>query len=85
MSAYNTEEAPIEISMPGQGNEYIDLRRSRLYAKCKILKADGTALKAQEMMGIIYLPLQSLRFQIYLHEWKISGSEHWLLPMESLS
>lgn len=67
MSAYNTEEAPIEISMPGQGNEYIDLRRSRLYAKCKILKADGTALKAQEMMGIIYLPLQSLRFQIYTY------------------
>lgn len=64
MSAYNTEEAPIEISIHGQGNEYIDLRRSRLYAKCKIVKADGTALKTQEKTGIINLPLQSLWSQI---------------------
>lgn len=35
VSAYNTEGAPIEIAIPGQGNEYIDLRRSRLYAKCR--------------------------------------------------
>ncbi|XP_061188729.1 uncharacterized protein F54H12.2-like [Saccostrea echinata] len=64
VSAYNTEDAPIEISIPGQGNEYIDLRRSRLYVKCKIVKADGTALAAQEKTGIINLPLQSLWSQI---------------------
>lgn len=60
VSAYNTEGAPIEISIPGQGNEYIDLRRSRLYAKCKIVKTDGAALESQEKTGIINLPLQSL-------------------------
>lgn len=64
VSAYNTEDAPIEISIPGQGNEYIDLRRSRLYAKCKIVKTDGTALESQEKTGIINLPLQSLWSQI---------------------
>lgn len=64
MSAYNTEEAPIEISVPGQGNKYIDLRRSRLYAKCKIVKADGKALKGQERTDNINLPLQSLWSQI---------------------
>ena len=31
VSSYNTEDTPIEITIPGQGNEYIDLRRSRLY------------------------------------------------------
>lgn len=54
------DDGPIEISIPGQGNEYIGLRRSRLYAKCKIIKADRTALEAQEKTGIINLPLQSL-------------------------
>lgn len=44
VSSFDTEDAPIEISVPGQGNEYIDLRRSRLYVKCKIVKTDGTAL-----------------------------------------
>lgn len=38
VSSFDSEDAPIEISVPGQGNEYIDLRRSRLYVKCKIIK-----------------------------------------------
>ena len=46
VSSYNTEDTPIEITIPGQGNEYIDLRRSRLYIKCRIVKADGSALAA---------------------------------------
>ena len=50
--------------MPGQGNEYIDLRRSRMYVKCKIVKADGSPLAANEKTGIINLPLQSLWSQI---------------------
>lgn len=38
VSAYNTEEAPIEISIPVQRNEYIDLRRSRLMQNVKLSK-----------------------------------------------
>jgi hypothetical protein len=64
VSTFNNEDAPVEISIPGQGNEYIDLRRSRLYAKCKIVKADGSALAAQEKTGIVNLPLQSMWSQI---------------------
>lgn len=64
VSAFNAEDAPIEISIPGQGSEYIDLRRSRLYAKCRIVKADGTSLAAQEKVGIINVPLQSLWSQV---------------------
>lgn len=38
VSAYNTEEAPIEIFIPVQGNEYIDLRRSRFMQNVKLSK-----------------------------------------------
>ena len=58
--AYNTEDTPIEISIPGQGNEYIDLRRSRLYVKCAIVKSDGSKLATAEKTGIINIPLQSM-------------------------
>lgn len=64
VSSYSVEDTPIEISIPGQGNEYMDLRRSRLYMKCKIVKADGTALQTDEKTGIINLPLQTLWSQI---------------------
>jgi hypothetical protein len=64
ISSFDTEDAPIEISVPGQGNEYIDLRRSRLYVKCKIVKSDGSPLASQEKTGIINVPLQSMWSQI---------------------
>ena len=64
MSSFNTEDTPIQITVPGQGNFYNDLRRSRRYAKCRIVKTDGTALSAQEMTGIINMPLQSMWYQI---------------------
>ncbi|XP_065943389.1 uncharacterized protein F54H12.2-like [Magallana gigas] len=64
VSSFDTEDAPIEISVPGQGNEYIGLRRSRLYVKCKIVKTDGAALASQEKTGIINLPLQTMWSQI---------------------
>lgn len=62
--SFDTEDAPIKISVSGQGNEYIDLRRSRLYVKFKIVKTDGTPLSAQEKTGIINLPLQTMWSQI---------------------
>lgn len=64
VSSFDSEDAPIEISVPGQGNEYIDLRRSRLYVKCKIIKSDGSGLAEQEKTGIINVPLQSMWSQI---------------------
>ena len=64
VSSYNTEDTPIEITIPGQGNEYMDLCRSRLYIKCRIVKADGSALAAKEKTGIVNIPLQSMWSQI---------------------
>lgn len=64
ISSFDGETAPLEFAVPGGGNEYIDLRRSRLYLKAKITKADGTALTPTEKTGIVNLPLQSLFSQI---------------------
>lgn len=64
ISSFDGETAPLEFTVPGGGNEYIDLRRSRLYLKAKITKADGSALASAEKTGIVNLPLQSLFSQI---------------------
>ncbi|XP_061170271.1 uncharacterized protein F54H12.2-like [Saccostrea echinata] len=64
ISSFDGETAPLEFAVPGGGNEYLDLRRSRLYLKAKITKADVTALTSSEKTGIVNLPLQSLFSQI---------------------
>ena len=33
VSSFQSDEAPIEITVTGQGNEYIDLRRSRMLSR----------------------------------------------------
>ncbi|XP_061190341.1 uncharacterized protein F54H12.2-like [Saccostrea echinata] len=62
--SFDADDAPLEFAIPGSGNEYLDLRRSRLYLKVKITKADGTSMAASEKTGIVNLPLQSLFSQI---------------------
>ncbi|KHF23990.1 hypothetical protein [Solemya velum gill symbiont] len=64
VAAYHTDDSPVEIFVPNQGNEYIDLQRSRLYVKARIVRADGSVLSQGENTGIINLPLQSLWSQI---------------------
>lgn len=64
ISSFDSDNAPLEFSIPGNGGEYLDLRKSRLYIKAKITKSDGTALAALEKTGIVNLPLQSLFSQI---------------------
>ena len=66
ISSFDNDSAPLEFSIPGNGNEYLNLRKSRLYVKAKITKADGTrtALTSSEKTGIINLPLQAMFSQI---------------------
>lgn len=64
ISSFDSEFSPLEFSVPGNGGEYLDLRRSRLYLKAKISKADGTALASAEKTGIVNLPLQAMFSQI---------------------
>lgn len=64
ISIISSEDSPVEIQIPGTGLEYLDLQRSRLYVKAKLLKSDGSHLTAQEKTSIINLPLQSLWSQM---------------------
>ena len=64
MFSFQSGDAPIKITVTGQGNEYLYLRRSRMYVKCKIVKADGSPLVGNKKPGIINLPLQNLWSQI---------------------
>ncbi|XP_061170588.1 uncharacterized protein F54H12.2-like [Saccostrea echinata] len=64
ISSFDADDALLEFAIPRSGNEYLDLRRSRLYLKAKIIKSDGTTLAGSEKTGIINLPLQSLFSQI---------------------
>ena len=60
ISSLINDSTPIEIVISGSGNDYIDLRKSKLYVKLQILKSDGTKLAPKEKTGIINLPLQSM-------------------------
>jgi hypothetical protein len=64
ISVIGIEDSPIEIQIPGSGQEYLDLQRSRLYVKAKLLKHDGASLTPAEKTSNINLPLQSMWSQI---------------------
>lgn len=57
ISSIGVSDTPIEIVVSGSGAEYVDLNRSKLYVKARILKADGTALTSDEKTDIVNLPL----------------------------
>lgn len=64
ISSFDLDTAPLEFSIPGNGGECLDLRKSRLYIKAKITKSDGTAIATLEKTGIVNLPLQARFSQI---------------------
>ncbi|CAC5359495.1 unnamed protein product [Mytilus coruscus] len=68
------ESTPIEIVVSGAGNDYIDLRKSRLCVKMQIVKADGSSLVRNEQTGIINLPLQSMfsHVDVYMNNKLVS-------------
>lgn len=74
ISSIGVSDTPIEIVVSGSGAEYTDLKRSRLYVKARILKADGTALATNEKTGIVNLPLQSMfsQMDVYLNNKLVS-------------
>ena len=52
--------APIEFAVAGTENLYMDLNQSYIYIKCKITKANKTALVVADKVGPINLTLHSL-------------------------
>ena len=57
-----TDSGPIEFSVSGTGDEYLDLARTQLFEKAKITKANGTAIDTQ--VGPVNLFLHSLFSQV---------------------
>lgn len=74
ISSIGVSDTPIEIVVSGSGAEYIDFKRSKLYVKARILKADGSTMAANEKTGIVNLPLQSMfsQMDVYLNNRLVS-------------
>ena len=71
-----TESGPIEFYVSGSDEEYLDLARTHLFVKAKIVKADGTDLEATTQVEPTNLFLHSVFSQVdvSLNERLISSS-----------
>lgn len=59
-----TKGSTIEFYIPGTSNDYVDLKHSRLFIKCKITKHDGSPVEEVAKAAFINLPLHSLFRQV---------------------
>ncbi len=59
-----SSNAPLEFSIPGHSTSYIDLKRTRLQVKIKLVKTDGTPVVATSKVGLVNLSLQSMWSQL---------------------
>ena len=58
------EDISIDIHLKAIGSQYLDLQRSRLYVKAKIVNENGDALKTTDIVTPVNLWLQSLWNQV---------------------
>ena len=59
-----TEDGSIDIHLKASGSQYLDLQRSRLYVKAKIVKEDDKDLQDADVVTPVNLWLQSLWNQV---------------------
>jgi hypothetical protein len=59
-----SDGAPIEFEVGSSGEDYIDFNDSQLFVRCKIVKADGSAIGAAEKVGFVNNALNSLFSQV---------------------
>ena len=59
-----TEDGSIDIHLKASGSQYLDLQRSRLYVKAKIVTEDGKDLVEADVVTPVNLWLQSLWNQV---------------------
>ena len=71
-----TEDGSIDIQVKASGGQYLDLNRSRLHVKAKIIKEDGTKWKDTDIVTPVNLWMQSLWSQVdvYLQQKLVSTS-----------
>ena len=68
-------QSPIDIVIPGSG-DYIDLSRSMLHVKFKIVRSDGTAMTDTDYVSMVNLSLESMfnQVEVYLNSTLVSPS-----------
>lgn len=54
----------VEFNISGTGTNYIDLQRTRLYVRLRLLHEDGSILNEKEKVALINLPLHSMWNQV---------------------
>lgn len=59
-----TDHGPIEFSISGSGDDYVDLANTHLYVRVQIVNADGTNLTNDATVGPVNLWLHSLFSQV---------------------
>ena len=59
-----TAGSAIEFTVPGTSISYIDLRRTLLSLKLKIVKNDGTDIVQGDKVGLVNAPLHSVFSQV---------------------
>ena len=59
-----THGSPIEFYISGTGDDYMDLKRTRLYLKIQVANTDGSHLGIYDRVGPINLMLHSMFSQV---------------------
>ncbi|XP_065203481.1 uncharacterized protein F54H12.2-like [Planococcus citri] len=74
ISALNNDSPQIEFTVPGIGEEYMDLSHTLLYLKVKVVKSDGTAISDSDVVAPVNNWMHSLFSQvdIFLNQRQIS-------------
>ena len=72
------EQSPIEFIIENNGHSFIDLRKTRLHIKCKLVKPNGDPVSATDKITLVNMPLQSLwrHVEVYFQNKLVSSSDN---------
>ena len=75
---------PIDIIIPGSG-DYIDMSRSLLHVKFKVVRSDGTPMTDTDYVSMVNLSLESMfnQVEVYLNSTLVSPSVN-LFPYRAM-
>ena len=73
-----TDDAPIEFVIPGTSDEYLDLSRTMLFLKVRIISGDGKTIKDENLVQPVNNFLHSLfnQVNVFLNQKSITPSTY---------
>ena len=71
-----TDSAALEFNIPAQSSAYIDLKRSVLNVKLRLVNADNTPVDSTIVVGLVNVPLHALFSQIDV-AFQQTPQNHW--------